>query len=83
MTLSAWKWGLPPQPLERPGPDQRVKRIGNKMARLVKEETDTGRLHIESPFMGESLVSKEFLKRTESKEYFRMQPEVNIIKIGG
>jgi len=53
------------------------------MAKLVKETSDTGRLHIESPFMGESLVSKEFLKRTESKEYFRMQPEVNIIKIGG
>jgi molybdenum storage protein len=28
-------------------------------------------------------VSKEFLKRTEAKEYFRMQPEINVIKIGG
>jgi molybdenum storage protein len=33
--------------------------------------------------MGESLVSKEFLKRTEAREYFRMQPEINVIKIGG
>jgi molybdenum storage protein len=33
--------------------------------------------------MGESLVSKEFLRRTESKEYFRMQPEINVLKIGG
>jgi molybdenum storage protein len=33
--------------------------------------------------MGESLVSKEFLKRTESKEYFRMQPDINVLKIGG
>jgi molybdenum storage protein len=33
--------------------------------------------------MGESLVSKEFLKRTEAKEYFRMQPEINVLKIGG
>jgi len=53
------------------------------MAKLVKEEEDKGRLHIESPLMGESLVSKEFLKRTEAKEYFRMQPEINILKIGG
>jgi len=53
------------------------------MSKLVKEESEKGRLHIESPLMGESLVSKELLKRTEAKEYFRMQPEVNIIKIGG
>jgi molybdenum storage protein len=53
------------------------------MARLVKESSGKGRLHIESPLMGESLVSKEFLKRTEAKEYFRMQPEINVIKIGG
>src|SRR5512138_209207 len=53
------------------------------MAKLVKEESDKGRLHIDSPLMGESLVSKEFLKRTEAKEYFRMQPEINVLKIGG
>lgn len=53
------------------------------MAKLIKEETSKGRLHIESPLMGESLVSKEFLKRTEAKEYFRMQPEINVLKIGG
>jgi molybdenum storage protein len=53
------------------------------MARLVKEKGDTGRLHIDTPLMGESLVSKEFLKRTEAKEYFRMQPEINVLKIGG
>jgi molybdenum storage protein len=33
--------------------------------------------------MGESLVSKEFLRKTEAKEYFRMHPEINVIKIGG
>ena len=53
------------------------------MAKLIKEESEKGRLHIDSPLMGESLVSKEFLKRTEAKEYFRMQPEINVIKIGG
>ncbi|MGE0087285.1 MAG: uridine kinase [Desulfococcaceae bacterium] len=53
------------------------------MAKLVKEESQTGRLHIESPLMGESLVSKEFLKRTEAHEYFRMHPDINVLKIGG
>jgi molybdenum storage protein len=53
------------------------------MAKLIKEEGETGRLHIDTPLMGESLVSKEFLKRTESKEYFRMQPDINVLKIGG
>jgi len=53
------------------------------MAKLVKEESDTGRLHIDSPMMGESLVGKEFLKQTEAKEYFRMHPDINVLKIGG
>jgi len=37
------------------------------MSKLIKEESETGRLHIDSPLMGESLVSKEFLKRTEAE----------------
>jgi len=53
------------------------------MAKLVKEEDAGGRLHIESKLMGESLVSKELLKTTESKEYFRMHPDINVLKIGG
>ena len=53
------------------------------MSKLIKEEPEKGRLHIESPLMGESLVSKELLKRTEASEYFRMHPDINVIKIGG
>jgi molybdenum storage protein len=53
------------------------------MAKLVKEKGDSGRLHIESKLMGESLVSKEVLRRTEAKEYFRMHPDINVLKIGG
>jgi molybdenum storage protein len=53
------------------------------MAKLVKEEGDSGRLHVESNLMGESLVSKELLRRTEAKEYFRMHPDINVLKIGG
>jgi len=53
------------------------------MGKLVKEESEKGRLHIDSPLMGESLVSKELLKRTEAREYFRMHPDINVLKIGG
>jgi molybdenum storage protein len=53
------------------------------MGKLIKEEPDKGRLHIESPLMGESLVSKTLLKTTEATDYFRMHPDVNVLKIGG
>ncbi|MGD2037916.1 MAG: uridine kinase [Desulfobacterales bacterium] len=53
------------------------------MAKIVKEDGDSGRLHIESDLMGESLVSKEFLQRTEAEAYFRMHPDINVLKIGG
>jgi molybdenum storage protein len=33
--------------------------------------------------MGESLVSKQLLKRTEAQEYFHMHPDINVVKIGG
>ncbi len=53
------------------------------MPKLIKEKGATGRLHIDSHLMGESLVSKKLLARTEAKEYFRMHPDINVIKIGG
>jgi len=53
------------------------------MGKLIKEKSDKGRLHIDSPLMGESLVSKALLKQTEATEYFRMHPDINVIKIGG
>ncbi|MGW8185760.1 MAG: amino acid kinase family protein [Desulfobacterales bacterium] len=53
------------------------------MTMLIKEEGTSGRLHIDTPMMGESLVSKDFLKQTEAKEYFRMHPDINVLKIGG
>jgi molybdenum storage protein len=56
---------------------------GTAMAKLVKEEGDSGRLHIESDLMGESLVSKKFLQSTEAETYFRMHPDINVLKIGG
>ena len=53
------------------------------MGKLIKEDGEKGRLHIDTPLLGESLVSKALLRRTESNDYFRMQPEVNVLKIGG
>ena len=53
------------------------------MGKLIKEDADRGRLHIDTPLMGESLVSRELLARTEAREYFRMHPDINVIKIGG
>ena len=53
------------------------------MGKLTKEESDKGRLHIDSPLMGESLVSKKLLEKTEATDYFRMHPDINVLKIGG
>ncbi|MBN2468829.1 MAG: uridine kinase [Deltaproteobacteria bacterium] len=53
------------------------------MSGLIKEKGEKGRLHIDSGFKGESLVSKAFLEQTVKHEYFRMHPEINIVKIGG
>ncbi len=53
------------------------------MSKLVREEGDKGRLHIDTELMGESLVSKKLLQRTESEAYYRMHPDVNVLKIGG
>lgn len=48
------------------------------MAKLIKEKTASGRLHIESPLMGESLVSKESLKQNEAVDYF-YKPSSNLL----
>jgi molybdenum storage protein len=53
------------------------------MSKLIKEQGDKGRLHVDTPLMGESLVSKKLLDKTESEDYFRMHPDVNVLKIGG
>lgn len=53
------------------------------MSKLIKEDKDKGRLHIDTPLLGESLVDKDLLRRTEADEYFRMHPDVNVLKIGG
>ncbi len=44
---------------------------------------ETGRLHIETPLMAESLMDKTLLQGTESETVFRPLPDLNIVKLGG
>ncbi|UJX42029.1 uridine kinase [Desulfovibrio sp. JY] len=53
------------------------------MSKLIKETQEGGRLHIDSPLMGESLVSRKLLSGQNRGEVFRMHPDVNVLKIGG
>lgn len=43
----------------------------------------TGRLHIETQLMAESLMDKKLLESTETEKVFRPLPELNVIKLGG
>lgn len=47
------------------------------------KEKDGGRLHVGSPLMGESLVSKTFIKSLENIPQKKLFPDVNVLKIGG
>ncbi len=48
---------------------------------LTRDET--GRLHIETPLMAESLMDKALLESTETETVFRALPNLNVIKLGG
>ena len=48
---------------------------------LIRDET--GRLHIETPLMAESLMDKTLLDSTETETVFRPLPDLNVIKLGG
>jgi molybdenum storage protein len=48
---------------------------------LVRDKS--GRLHIETPLMGESLMDKELLESTETDQVFRPLPNLNVVKLGG
>jgi molybdenum storage protein len=44
---------------------------------------ESGRLHIETPLMAESLMDKTLLRDTETKTVFRPLPDLNVVKLGG
>ena len=48
---------------------------------LVRDES--GRLHIETLLMAESLMDKALLESTETEQVFRPLPDLNVIKLGG
>jgi molybdenum storage protein len=48
---------------------------------LVRDKS--GRLHIDTPLMAESLMDKELLERTDVDQVFRPLPNIDIIKLGG
>ena len=47
------------------------------------QQDESGRLHIQSPLMAESLMDKTLLASTETDQVFRPMPELNVIKLGG
>ena len=48
---------------------------------LIKDES--GRLHIRTALMAESLMDKELLASTEGESVFRILPNLNVVKLGG
>jgi molybdenum storage protein len=44
---------------------------------------ESGRLHIDTPLMAESLMDKTLLQGTETDAVFRPLPHLNVIKLGG
>ncbi len=44
---------------------------------------ESGRLHIESRLMGESLMDKTLLAGTETEAVYRLMPDLTVVKIGG
>jgi molybdenum storage protein len=47
------------------------------------EKDPSGRLHIQSPLMAESLMDRKLLESTETAQVFRPLPALNVIKLGG
>jgi molybdenum storage protein len=47
------------------------------------KQDSSGRLHIESTLMAESLMDKTLLERTETGQIYRPLPELDVIKLGG
>jgi len=49
----------------------------------IKKETEGGRLHLESKFMRESLVSKDLIKSAVVVDEVNIIPYLNVISVGG
>jgi len=50
---------------------------------MTLKRDESGRLHIETPLMAESLMDKSLLESTQTEDVFRPLPDLNVIKLGG
>ncbi len=50
---------------------------------MTLKRDESGRLHIETPLMAQSLMDKTLLRETESETIFRPLPDLNVVKLGG
>src|SRR5512136_3062107 len=50
---------------------------------MTLQRDPSGRLHIQSPLMGESLMDKELLANTDKVPIYRLMPDLTVVKIGG
>lgn len=50
---------------------------------MTLQQDESGRLHIQSELMGESLMDKTLLARTDAGSVYRLMPDLTVLKIGG
>jgi molybdenum storage protein len=50
---------------------------------MTLQQDESGRLHIQSDLMGESLMDKSLLARTDAGSVYRLMPDLTVLKIGG
>jgi molybdenum storage protein len=51
--------------------------------RMSLKRDESGRLHIDTPLMAESLMDRTLLEDTEAEQVFRAMPDLMVIKLGG
>jgi len=50
---------------------------------MALKRDDSGKLHIESSLMGESLMDKSLLATTDTGPVYRLMPDLTVVKVGG
>jgi molybdenum storage protein len=50
---------------------------------MTIQRDPSGRLNIESPFMGESMMDKSLLASTDTGPVYRLMPDLIVVKVGG
>ena len=62
---------------------EELARRGPALFTMSIKRDASGRLHIESALMGESLMDKALLASTENQPIYRLMPDLSVVKIGG